>query len=119
MEFRDLKDWAKKLKNLSRDYPVLVEGKRDREALLRLGINNVITLGGKRVVDLPDMLEGRFHGAILLYDLDKQGERIGEKVKKILTEQGFYVTEVFREYLRGAGIIHIEELTIHGKDKVP
>ncbi len=88
----------------------MVEGKRDKEALLRIGVSNVLTLGGRRIADLPDLLEGRTQGVILLYDLDKQGERITEKVKKSLREQGFHVIEVFREYLREAGIIHIEEL---------
>ena len=111
MEFDDLKDWAEKLKDLSQTYPVLVEGKRDRDALLRLGISNVITLGGKRIADLPDILEGSWRGAILLYDLDKQGDRIEEKVKRVLRDQGFHVIEVFREYLREVGIIHIEELS--------
>ena len=110
MEFKNLQDWAKKLKNLSRDYPVLVEGKRDKEALIRIGVSNVLTLGGRRIADLPDLLEGNSQGAILLYDLDKQGERIGNKVREILISQGFQVIEVFREYLREAGIIHIEEL---------
>ncbi len=118
MEFENFSEWKKKLKELSEIYPVLVEGKRDLSAMKRLGIRNVITLAGKRFTDIPDLMEGRFSGAILLYDLDPQGERINSKIKRLLSSQGFKVIEIFREYLRTAGIIHIEELSEveYGKD---
>ncbi len=117
MDFRSLSEWANKLRELSHRYPVLVEGKNDVRALRKYGIKNVITLSGKRFADLPDLIETRSEGAILLYDLDPHGERINRKVKELLSSQGFLVIEDFREYLREAGIIHIEELAEgrHGK----
>ncbi len=110
MDFKSLPDWLGKLREHSKRYPVLVEGKRDEEALKRYRIRNIISLSGKRFADLPDILEGRWEGAILLYDLDEHGERINRKVGELLRSQGFEVIEDFREYLREAGIIHIEEL---------
>ena len=110
MSFKNLSQWAKSLRDISQDFPVLVEGKRDREALNRLGVKNVITLAGKRLADIPDLLESHYGGAVLLYDLDAKGEDINEKVKELLLSQGFLVIEEFREYLREVGIIHIEEL---------
>ncbi len=43
---------------MSQSSAVLVEGKRDRQALQRLGIKNIFTLEGKRLTDLPNLLEG-------------------------------------------------------------
>ena len=117
MGFKDLKEWLSRLRELSESYPVLVEGKNDVRALKRYGVHNVIPLSGKRFADIPDLLERTSDGAILLYDLDPHGERINSKVRGLLRSQGFKVIEDFREYLREAGIIHIEELAEvrHGK----
>jgi 5S rRNA maturation endonuclease (ribonuclease M5) len=111
MGFKDFREWISKLRETSERYPVLVEGKRDVRALKRLGIRNVVSLAGKRYADIPDILEGRSEGAVLLYDLDPHGERINRKIRELLRSQGFHVIEEFREYLRDAGIIHIEKLT--------
>ncbi len=104
-----LEDWLKRLRELSQRDAVLVEGKRDRQALQRFGIKNIFTLEGKRFADLPDLLEG-FERVVLLFDLDKHGERINTKVKEILKKQGYILIEDFREELRGRGIIYVEDI---------
>jgi 5S rRNA maturation endonuclease (ribonuclease M5) len=104
-----LEEWAKRLREASQTRAVLVEGKRDREALKRLGIKNIFTLEGKRFADLPDLLEG-FQEVILLFDLDPHGERINSKVKEILAREGYILIEEFREDLRNTGINFVEEL---------
>jgi len=117
MDFRNFSDWIDRLRELSKKYPILVEGKNDVRALRRYGIDNVIPLSGKRFSDIPDILEFSSEGAILLYDLDPHGERINRKVKDLIRSQGFKAIEDFREYLREAGIIHIEELSEAGYGK--
>ncbi len=104
-----LEDWLKRLRELSQSGAILVEGKRDRQVLQRLGIKNIFTLEGKRFADLPDLLEG-FEKVVLLFDLDKHGERINSKVKEILTKQGYILIEEFREELKAKGIIHVEDI---------
>lgn len=101
-----------RLRQASKESAVLVEGKRDREALQRYGIRHIFTLESKRFTDLPDLLEG-FEKVILLFDLDKQGERIEKKVKEILSREGYILIEDFREELRALGITFVEE--IYGK----
>lgn len=113
-KFKSLSEWIRSLREISERYPILVEGKRDVLALRRLGIKNVMSVSGKRLADIPDLLEGRWEGVVLLFDLDPHGERLREKTSKLLESQGFLVVEDFREYLREAGIIHIEELGTHG-----
>ncbi|MCS6957793.1 MAG: toprim domain-containing protein [Aquificaceae bacterium] len=104
-----MKEWMDRLRNASKDSAVLVEGKRDKRALQKYGIKNIITLEGKRFTELPDLLEG-FSRVILLFDLDKHGERIKEKVKEILTKQGYILIEEFREELRHMGINFVEDI---------
>ncbi len=121
MSFKDLSEWFRKLREVSETYPVLVEGRRDAQALKRFGVRNVITLSGKRFADVADLLEERAEGVVLLCDLDPQGERISARIGQLLRSQGFLVFEEFREYLREKGIIHIEDLTEvrYGKNKDP
>jgi len=101
--------WIQRLREASKDRAVLVEGKRDKQALSKLGIKNVFTLEGKRFADLPDLLEG-YSEVILLFDLDKHGERIKEKVKTLLGSQGYILIEEFREELRAMGILYVEDI---------
>ncbi len=119
MEFRCFKDWLEELKKISKIYPVLVEGKRDVEALKRLGVTNTIDLSGKRYADIVDILEKKAQGAVILYDLDPHGERISKKISELLRSQGFKVFLDFRDYLKEKGIIHIEDLyrLSYGKDR--
>ncbi len=104
-----LEEWLKELRKVSESSAVIVEGKRDRQALQKLGIKNIFTLEGKRLTDLPDLLEG-FEKVVLLFDLDKHGERINSKVKEILTKQGYILIEDFREELRSRGILYVEDI---------
>ncbi|MDW8294070.1 MAG: toprim domain-containing protein [Aquificaceae bacterium] len=104
-----LRCWMERLREASKEGAVLVEGKRDREALQRYGVKHLFTLEGKRFSDLPDLLEG-FEKVILLFDLDEQGERIKKKVKEILGREGYILIEDFREELRVLGITFVEEL---------
>jgi len=108
--FRDFKEWIKELRKKSTEFVVLVEGKRDEQALRKYGIRNIMNLAGKRFADIPDMLEGKTRGVILLFDLDETGERINSNMKDILSSQGFEVEENFREYLRTIGIKNIEDI---------
>lgn len=108
-----LREWLQKLREASKTRAVLVEGKRDKQALLRHGVKNIFTLEGKRFSDLPELLEG-FSEVILLFDLDKHGERINSKVKALLSSQGYILIEDLREELRRLGIMFVEE--IDGKD---
>ena len=115
MEFRNLNDWIKKLKEIQSEAIILVEGKNDKKALAKFSIKNVLDLSGKRYADLVDLLEGKTEKVVLLFDLDPHGERINEKVKELLTSQGFVVIEDFRNFLRKLNIIHIEDLDGKGK----
>jgi 5S rRNA maturation endonuclease (ribonuclease M5) len=104
-----LSELLDKLRELSKTAVVVVEGKRDKEALKKLGIENVITIAGKRLTDLADILEGTPQ-VIPLFDLDEHGERIHKKVVAILSSQGYILIDEFREKLKEFGVICVEDL---------
>ncbi|WP_448587576.1 toprim domain-containing protein [Thermocrinis sp.] len=104
MSLREVLDELKKQKAV-----IIVEGKRDKEALKKLGISNVITIGGKRLSDLADILEGQTQ-VIPLFDLDTHGERIHKKVVEILSSQGYILKSEYRDKLREFGVIYVEDL---------
>ncbi len=106
---KNLRVFIDALKKTSKSSVVLVEGKRDKYALEYVGVKNVFTIGGLRLTDLPDVLEGYSH-VVLLFDLDKHGERLTQKVRNILSREGYILIEEFRKKLRDIGITHMEEL---------
>ncbi len=117
---KNLKDFIDELRKASESSAVLVEGKRDRFALEYAGVRNVFTIGGLRLTDLPDVLEGYSH-VVILFDLDKHGERLTQKVRSILSREGYILIEEFREKLRQMGIMHVEELyeEVRGSKQCP
>jgi 5S rRNA maturation endonuclease (ribonuclease M5) len=112
MEFESYEDWISKLKEVSQspDTIILVEGKRDREKLDHLGIKNVIDLKGRRYYDVLEDIADHYHNVILLFDLDKHGERIFQKFKYMLEKEGIKTNSEFREYLKNLNIEEIEDL---------
>ncbi|WP_079653665.1 toprim domain-containing protein [Thermocrinis minervae] len=106
MEFEE---YIKSLREASKSRAVLVEGKRDKEALSYYGVKNIYTLSGKRLTDLPDLLEP-FREVILLLDLDREGEELTRKIRSILSSQGYILIEEFRERLGELGLTYVEDL---------
>ncbi len=54
----DISEILNELRKLSKIAVIVVEGKRDKEALNKLEIENVITIAGIRLTNLADILEG-------------------------------------------------------------
>ena len=112
MEFSSFLDWKKKLIEYGNreNVVILVEGKRDESVLRNWGIVNILSLKGKRFYDIVEQVEFT-DLCILLFDLDKQGEKIFQKLKSMLMREGIPVNETFREYLKNFDIKEIEELS--------
>ncbi|WP_457622878.1 toprim domain-containing protein [Persephonella sp.] len=113
MIIKSFEDWKNKLlqTSLNPKTVILVEGKRDKYNLRKIGIKNVIPLQGKKFYDILEIVED-CNEVILLFDLDKQGEKIFLKFYKILRREGIPVNIEFREYLKNFGVKEIENLPI-------
>ncbi|MFQ6051622.1 MAG: toprim domain-containing protein [Candidatus Hydrothermarchaeota archaeon] len=112
-----LEAWIKELKQASEKKPIVVEGKKDKEALEKLGITGDIytiqSLGTlTKVIDNISNHEE----VIVLTDLDKKGTLIYEKLKKRLESRGIKVIYRYRRDLREIiRINNIEALYSHIK----
>lgn len=72
-------DVVNELKDL--EAVILVEGKRDREALSKLGIKRVMDISGKSVEDVVEDVSKNYDEVLILTDFDEEG-RIIEKILK-------------------------------------
>jgi 5S rRNA maturation endonuclease (ribonuclease M5) len=77
------------VENMSEDVTyVIVEGRKDKEALLKLGYKGKIVYANK----LKRIKDGK---VVILTDFDKEGTKIAERIKKEIGEGK--VDEFFRE----------------------
>lgn len=102
----------------ARDIPIIiVEGKKDKQALEELDFNNVIVLhsGGKAIYSILDEIKGR--ECAILTDIDKKGREYYSTLKKELVKKGIKINDRFRKFLQREKISHIEGLATFVKHK--
>ncbi|MGB9959800.1 MAG: toprim domain-containing protein [Candidatus Bathyarchaeales archaeon] len=76
----------------AKGFPIIVEGKKDAEALKALGINGPIIeakTGGKALIDLISIVENSgTREIILLLDFDRRGREMTRRLKQRLERTG-------------------------------
>ncbi|RME55023.1 toprim domain-containing protein [Candidatus Woesearchaeota archaeon] len=86
---------------------VIVEGKKDLNALKTLGLKNVEQINGP----LFKFVEGiKQKKVVLLTDLDKEGKKLYKIIKSQLNSRGIVVDDNLRKLLASARISHVEGL---------
>ena len=78
---------------------IIVEGKKDKLALQKLGINNVVELNKKPLFEIVEDIANSNDECIILTDLDKEGKQIYSKLNSNLQKNGVKVNNKFREFL--------------------
>jgi len=78
---------------------VIVEGKKDRFALEKLGINNIIKLSKKPLFQIVEEISNSNKECIILTDLDKKGKDLYGKLNSNLQKNGVKVNNKLREFL--------------------
>ena len=78
---------------------VIVEGKKDRAALQRLGINNIIELSKKPLFQIVEEVADSNDECIILTDLDKEGKMLYSKLNSNIQKHGVKVNNKLREFL--------------------
>ncbi len=104
----------KDLKELNRYVPVLVEGKRDRETLRKLGLEGTILLlhQGLNLYEYSEELAERYDKIIILLDWDPRGEAMYQKIKGYLKghyEEFSFIRETIKK-LSGDQFYEVEHL---------
>ena len=94
---RELREFVNQINNEStKDSLILVEGKRDLEALSYLGCSGNIQIyhNYKSIVDLADNFRVKYKKLILLLDLDDTGKIMTRKISHLLNQR--YIDNYYR-----------------------
>ena len=78
---------------------VIVEGKKDKAALQKLGLNNVMELNKKPLFQIVEDVANSNEECIILTDLDKKGKELFGKLNSDLQRRGLKMNNKFREFL--------------------
>ena len=96
-KIRELREFVNQINNEStKDSLILVEGKRDLEALSYLGCSGNIQAyhNYKNIVDLADNFRVKYKKLILLLDLDDTGRIMTRKISYLLNQR--YIDNYYR-----------------------
>ena len=90
---------------------LVVEGKRDREALRRAGLDNIVEISGRRLERVVDIVKSKQSQVTILTDYDKEGVKQHKRLKKLFLSDDIKVDDSFRrEFKRVFLVNRIEEL---------
>lgn len=78
---------------------VTVEGKKDRAALQKLGVENITELSKKPLYRIVEEVAASNDECIILTDLDKKGREIYGKLNSNLQRHGVKINNKLREFL--------------------
>ncbi|HSA74559.1 MAG TPA: toprim domain-containing protein [Candidatus Nitrosocosmicus sp.] len=94
---REIKEFINQINNEpAHESLILVEGKRDREALAYLGCSGNVMMyhNFKNTIDLIDKFRDNYKKLIILLDLDRSGELMTKKICNILSHR--YIDQKYR-----------------------
>ena len=100
----------------AKDYLVVVEGKKDKTALERLGFDRIFVFNetgqslGERIERIQELCRKKDKVCILT-DFDKQGKKLYLLLKSKLSEAGVKLDSSLRAFLLREKISHIEGLS--------
>lgn len=78
---------------------VIVEGKKDKRALEKLGISNIMELSRKPLFQIVEDISNAHKECIILTDLDREGKELYGKLNSSLQRHGVKVNNKFRDFL--------------------
>jgi 5S rRNA maturation endonuclease (ribonuclease M5) len=91
--------------------PAVVEGKKDKKALSKLGFKKVIDISGKSLHEISDKIKSDgIDRIIILTDFDEEGEIKASQLKKLFIHLKIKVDSFARKRFKSLKIHKIEEL---------
>jgi len=92
----------------TRSFRIIVEGKRDKEVMEKLGFKNVISICDKKLDEILSFID---KDVLILTDFDEEGEKIAKRLEEFLTSRGVKVRSTERRIFRKIfNVKKIEEL---------
>lgn len=87
---------------------IIVEGKKDRKIIERLGFKNIFEISGKNFSEILSKIKNE---VIILTDFDEEGEELAKNLNEILSSNGIKVNFGERKILKNIfNVKKIEEL---------
>jgi len=78
---------------------IIVEGKKDKSALEKFGIENILTLSRKPLFSIIEDVVKKNKEVVILTDLDRKGKQLYGRLNSGLQKFGVKVNNTFREFL--------------------
>mgnify|MGYP001559487244 CR=1 FL=1 len=104
----NIDEWVDELSN--EDSLIIVEGKKDKLALNKLGIENVNSIKEPIYLVIEKIIDHNKE-IIILTDLDKEGKKIYSKLRHEFQRYGIEINNKYRRFLiKHTKITHIEGL---------
>ncbi len=97
MHDTEILEWIEKLKRF--DGCILVEGKKDIDALHTLGVRKVMSLNGRPLYAIVEEIAAKTAHCAILTDLDREGKKLFGRLNSELQKHGVQVDTSFRDYL--------------------
>ena len=94
---KDLEEWKLKIQNTEKI--IIVEGKKDKNALNSLDIKNIFVLNNKPLYQVAEEVADLTDEAIILTDLDNEGRKLYSILRGDLERNGVKIDKQFREFL--------------------
>lgn len=114
MSFRRLSRIVEELSQcVEQGVPILIEGKKDEEALNELGINgNIIKVSGSglKLFEIAEMATKSSSKVIILTDFDKKGEILAKKLSKDIQSLGSHPDLSIRRKIMNSSRKYIKDI---------
>jgi len=93
--------------------PIIVEGKKDKKVLEKIGFKNIIPISGKSNIKILKFLQKKKYDKVaILTDFDKEGKKKCKELTHILQRNGIRIDSFVRKTFNHTFKIHkIEELS--------
>jgi 5S rRNA maturation endonuclease (ribonuclease M5) len=93
----ELDQWMQKL---AEEQPfIIVEGYKDKLALQKSGLENIIPLRGKPLYKVVEKIAKITDECLILTDLDREGKKLYSVLKAELQKHGVRIDDRFRNFL--------------------
>ena len=87
-------------KTLKSAAAIIVEGKKDKAALMKMGVrNNIFVLNTKPLFVVAEEIAKSYDEAVILTDLDAEGKKLYGKLNTLLQHLGIKVDNHLRNFL--------------------
>lgn len=111
---RNKEELRKEVDNLKNENKlIIVEGPKDRDALMKLGLNNITMLSKAPLFKIVEQVAEKADEAAILTDTDGKGKELYHILYRDLQKRGVKIDNRLRDLLFREKISHVEGLATY------